>query len=107
MRGLYTALLFVLLAIMAFCLGILTERGYALDPISVEMRPVVMEAQKADIQASVNETGRYVASKNGTKYHLASCPGARTIAEANKVWFDTKETAESAGYAPASNCPGI
>ena len=49
----------------------------------------------------------YVASKKGSKYHLPTCPGARTIAEGNKIWFATKEEAARAGYTPAANCKGI
>jgi hypothetical protein len=49
----------------------------------------------------------YVASKSGTKYHLPTCLGARSITEANKVWFSTKAEAEKAGYSPARNCKGI
>ncbi len=49
----------------------------------------------------------YVASKSGTKYHLPTCAGAKSISEANKVWFATKAEAEKAGYSPAGNCKGI
>jgi len=49
----------------------------------------------------------YVASKNGTKYHLPWCGSAKQIKEENKIWFATKEDAERAGYTPASNCKGI
>lgn len=51
--------------------------------------------------------GGYVASKNGTKYHLPWCGSAKQIKEENKIWFATKEEAEASGYQPASNCPGI
>ena len=51
--------------------------------------------------------GRYVASKNGTKYYLPSCSGVAKIAEANKVWFATVSAAKAAGYSPAANCPGL
>jgi hypothetical protein len=51
--------------------------------------------------------GGYVASKNGTKYHLPWCGSAKQIKEENKVWFSTKAEAEAAGYTPASNCKGI
>jgi len=51
--------------------------------------------------------GGYVASKNGTKYHLPWCSGALRIKEENKVWFQTKEEAQAQGYAPAANCKGI
>lgn len=49
----------------------------------------------------------FVASKNGTKYHYPWCSGAQSIKEENKIWFDTKEEAEKAGYTPASNCKGL
>ncbi len=49
----------------------------------------------------------YVGSKNSTKYHLPWCAGAKRIAEANQVWFASKEEAHQAGYTPAANCPGI
>jgi capsule polysaccharide export protein KpsE/RkpR len=52
-------------------------------------------------------TNTYVASKNGTKYHLITCPGAKQIKEENKIYFSTKEEALRAGYTPASNCKGI
>lgn len=56
---------------------------------------------------SQNGEGIYVASKNGTKYHLPSCSGAKRIKEENKVWFNSKAEAEQAGYEPAKNCKGI
>jgi len=52
-------------------------------------------------------TGEYVASKNGTAYHLPWCGGAARIKEENKVWFATKTEAEAAGYKPAANCKGL
>ena len=51
--------------------------------------------------------GAYVGSKNSNKFHLPTCPGAKTISDANKIWFQTKEEAIAKGYVPASNCKGI
>ena len=51
--------------------------------------------------------GKYVASKKGTAYHYPWCPGAKQIKEENKIYFDTKEEAEKAGYKPAGNCEGL
>lgn len=51
--------------------------------------------------------GKYVASKNGKKYYLPTCSGAKSISEANKIWFSAKEEAEKAGYAPSAACKGI
>jgi hypothetical protein len=54
--------------------------------------------QTAPSDATVGEK-KYVASKNGTKYHLPWCSGAAHIKEENKVWFASKEEAAAAGYA--------
>jgi hypothetical protein len=48
-----------------------------------------------------------VASKKGTKYHLLTCPGAKTIAVENKVTFPNSKAAEKAGFEPAKNCKGL
>ncbi|MCA9367941.1 deoxyribonuclease I, partial [Candidatus Kaiserbacteria bacterium] len=48
-----------------------------------------------------------IASKNGTKYHLPSCPGASQIKEANRLEFASIAQARAAGYEPAKNCPGL
>lgn len=58
-------------------------------------------------QKSQQTQDKFVASKNSSKYHLPNCPGAKRIAEHNKIWFSSKEEAESLGYEPASNCPGL
>jgi hypothetical protein len=57
--------------------------------------------------ASLPAGGQYVASRTGTKYYLPWCSTVKNIKEENKVWFASKAAAEAAGYAPASNCPGI
>ncbi len=49
----------------------------------------------------------FVASKSGKKYYLPTCSGVSRIKEENRVWFATKEDAESAGLTPATNCPGL
>lgn len=51
--------------------------------------------------------GKYVASKNGTKYYLPSCKSAKRIKEENRVWFATKEEAQAAGKTPSANCKGL
>lgn len=53
------------------------------------------------------QAGVYVASRNGTVFHLPTCSGAKRISEANKIWFATKEEALAKGYRPAANCKGL
>ncbi len=75
-------------------------------PPSLEQEKTpVLQVQTA--AAALPVEGGYVASKNGTKYHLPWCSGAKRILEENKVWFETKEAALAAGYTPAANCPGL
>lgn len=101
----------VLISLISFGAGRLTA------PASVSPEPIVFE-NGSDLQASAlpsiiddenigGEEGNYVASKNGTKYHLPWCSGAQRIKEENKIWFETREEAEKLGYSPAANCPGL
>lgn len=48
--------------------------------------------------------GSYLASRSGTKYYPVGCKSANRIKEENRIWFSNKESAENAGYEPASNC---
>ncbi len=48
--------------------------------------------------------GKFVGSKNSNKYHLPSCRWAKKIKEENKIWFQSKEEAEKAGYVPCGTC---
>lgn len=109
----------VLLALLVVAVSL---TSFALGRASTTQKQTVFEANPTEEVASVRkatESGQepgvaipgsvptergYVASKNGTKYHLPWCPGASQIKEENKLWFATKEEAEKAGYSPAANC---
>ncbi len=69
--------------------------------------PQESETNEVKEAPASSEQGKFVASKSGTKYHLPWCAGAKQIKESNKIWFESKEEAERAGYTPASNCKGI
>lgn len=56
---------------------------------------------------TVSTDGQVVASKNGTKYHFPWCSGAKTISEANKIYFNSTVEARAAEYTPAGNCKGL
>lgn len=114
-RDIYGSIVIALTSLSAFYMGRIVDLEASRPPVEFRTIPLPkapQEAVSAPIQASSAQDGgagkgKYVASRNSSKYHLAECPGARTISEANKVWFSTKEAAEAAGYAPAANCPGI
>jgi len=105
----------VLISFISFSAGRLSAPGQEKQPISIEY--AVPAAVNSAFQNIINDStlqgleerseGSYVASKNSTKYHLPDCSGAKRIAEHNKIWFVSKEEAESVGYTPAANCPGL
>ena len=71
---------------------------------------VVTYEETASVISSTDfssKDGGYVASLNGSVYHLPWCSGAERIKEENKIWFNSKEEAERAGYRPAQNCKGL
>ena len=55
-------------------------------------------------QNSNNISGNYFASKIGHKYYSVGCTGGTTIKDTNKVWFNTEEEAQKAGYGLSSSC---
>lgn len=104
------AAILVLSCGVSFGLGMLTEReGGKGTGFSIEYPAGALGAAvgAAGAPVATPEGAQYVASKNGTKYHALWCSGAKTISEANKIWFSTKEEAEARGYTPAANCKGI
>jgi hypothetical protein len=130
-RDYFIGVLVVVVAFLSFGLGRLSglavnregvricgvgEESPASLPKSEAPRAVITPVTAPTLKASageaplntdpVTEEG-YVASKNGTKYHLPWCSGAQRIKEENKIWFKTKAEAQAAGYEPAANCKGI
>jgi len=105
---LYVVFIIVLVSFASFGLGRLSVK----TDVSNTIYPSITSAQVAlpEISASnieVSEEKYYIASKNGTVYHLPWCPGAGRIKDENKIWFESKEDAENAGYRPAANCKGL
>lgn len=117
-------------AVAGFGLGMLSERqmnaekgsGFWIEQVA-SSSPAVLGAAVAGATASAIATkasegtaesisapmavGKYVASKNGTKYYLPTCSGAKRIKDENKVWFATVEEARASGRTPSSACKGI
>ena len=100
----------ILVALISFGIGRLTAPKTEpiqiknLEKASVEDLKIPEEKQES---SEINYQGKVVGSKNSDKYHLPDCPGAKQIAEKNKIWFDSIEEAKKAGYKPAGNCPGL
>ena len=125
-NNLYIVLIIILVAFGSFGLGRLSKVEEKKESISIEYPsdlPAQTELQKTSLSATQTTTNGYsvdqtqqsaltgkkafVASKNGSKYHFPWCPGAKQMKEENKIWFSTREEAESAGYSKAANCKGL
>jgi len=117
--GAIYSLILILTATGSFGLGMVVERdmrpsglnagGFWVEEVhgTSTLPASVQSAVAPAVEPTVTAGGQYVASKNGTRYYLPWCGGAKQINEENKVWFITKEDAERAGYTPAKNCKGI
>lgn len=109
-QDLFIIITIILVALISFGIGRLTAPKTEpiqiknLEKASVEDLIVPVQEQRS---SEINYQGKVVGSKNSDKYHLSDCPGAKQISEQNKVWFDSIEAAEKAGYKPAGNCPGL
>lgn len=112
----FTTALIVLVGVTAFGLGRASvvdfgpsgeDLGATVVQDGVEVQESDAEKEGMTVETIEKDLGTYVASKNGTRYHFPWCSGAQNIKEENKVWFDTKEAAEAAGYTPAKNCKGL
>jgi hypothetical protein len=113
-RNAFLTAFIVLVAFLSFGLGRLSGLETVRKDIEVKFPEKEISAvgasfltDSAQFSFSQKTSGKYIASKNGTKYYLVSCASAKRIGEKNKVWFDTKTEAETAGYLPAANCKGL
>jgi hypothetical protein len=75
--------------------SITTETASSTNPVTIG----------STSRSKSTETAKmFVASKSGNAYYLPTCATAQRIADKNKIWFESKEAAEKAGYLPAKNC---
>jgi len=100
-------LIIILVALASFGLGRLSKIEENREPIRIENTTTVLNSQENTLQVKQPQSGLLVASKSGKKYHYPWCSGAKRISEKNKIYFNSAEEAEKAGYEPAANCKGL
>jgi hypothetical protein len=116
-KDIFVILIVVLASLGSFELGRLSmsSRSEGLkieytDPEGVSGQNQAANALYADESAdtatptSNKVKGEYFASSRGTKYYPVGCSAGQTIKESNRVWFETREEAEHAGYELSSSC---
>jgi len=106
----FYTLLIVMVSVLSFGLGRLSmhsESQIQQPRIVLTEQPaavVVSETSQPTQKKPADTTQQLVASKNGTKYHLLTCPGVKQMKEENKIYFNSEAEARAAGYTPAANC---
>lgn len=93
----FIAILIALIGFCAFALGWIARGEQDQHQVRTEKIPF----------SNAETAGLFVGSVNSDKYHYRWCAGGERISSENKVFFDSEEAAQSAGYQPASNCPGL
>lgn len=99
-------IIIILVGLGSFGLGRLSKKA------KNESLRVEYTANEANIIKSTNkpqnnlEQSRktFFASNRGSKYYSISCSGGKTIKQENRVYFNTREEAEIAGYELSSSC---
>lgn len=115
---LFYGLVVILIGIASFGLGRASSFETAqIEPVIQMIEPITLTANAVATNPSTAAQGSspqaidsqkpFLASKNGTRYYLSSCSGAKRIKSENIIYFSTREAAESAGYTKAINCAGL
>jgi len=95
------------------------KKAAAISPVTLSCAPDVLseltipvstfasgKVSASNLSASATTqsvaTGKYVGSKNGTKYYSPGCAAANRIKTENKVWFESAEDATLQGYTRGS-----
>ncbi|TSC55111.1 MAG: Uncharacterized protein LiPW30_577 [Parcubacteria group bacterium LiPW_30] len=104
-KDIFTILTIILVAFASFGLGRLSKIEETKTPVTITGNGEIGEISNFN-NITAGEK-RFVASRNGKKYFLEWCSGAKTISPQNKITFSSEEEAKNAGYTPAANCPGL
>ncbi len=117
-RDLYVVLLIILVGVGSFGLGRLSKISQNKEPIKItydanlagaagEQTPQqagIRSDKKEPLAAEISGSHSFVASKRGKKYYDIDCEAAKSLKEENKIYFDTEEQAQKAGYSASSSC---
>lgn len=74
----------------------------ALVPVATTSTGVPNAAPSSGSTSSAGKT--IVASSKGTKYYFTWCSGAKSLSEANKIYFTTEAEAQAVGLTKSSTC---
>jgi len=112
-KDIMTVIIVILVGLGSFGLGRLSKNSPN-EGLKIEYRDQGGNAIKAvnqaeftpqihEIDTAINGKN-FFASNRGTKYYSLGCSAGKTIKQENRIYFDTKEEAEKAGYTLSTSC---
>ena len=114
-KDVLTVIIIILVGLISFELGRLSKENRSSNlkieypapitgPQGVEQEASAISAVN-NLEASLPTASKnFFASKKGKKYYSLSCSAGKSIKQENRVYFETREGAEKAGYALSSSC---
>lgn len=109
-KDILVIIIVILVGLGSFELGRLSKENSAASGLKIEY-PNQTEEQTTSLvlpeknfsTASPSDKN-FFASSRGTKYYSIGCSAGKTIKQANRIYFATREEAETAGYELSSAC---
>lgn len=111
-----TIIIVILVGLFSFGLGRLSKAGDMSSGLRIEYQDqasnVISGAEnaleslaykKSNTNTLIQEKS-FFASNRGQKYYPTNCSAGKSIKLANRVYFDTREEAESKGYELSDSC---
>ncbi|MEK7069408.1 MAG: Ada metal-binding domain-containing protein [Patescibacteria group bacterium] len=106
-KDILTIIIIILVGLGSFGLGRLSKEPKN-DGLRVEYAGdganVIKAINEPKTDLNQNNNGIFFASNKGSKYYSLGCSAGKTIKQENRVYFNTREEAERAGYALSSSC---
>lgn len=107
-KDILIVIIVILVGLGSFELGRLSKAGNS-PGIKVEYPDQATQNDSGLVLgAEANKTNvsqkKFFASSRGKKYYPVDCSAGQTIKESNRLWFSTREEAESAGFELSSSC---
>ncbi len=106
-KDILTVIIIILVGLGSFGLGRISNssnKGIQVEYKGSELSSNALQALEFS-EKTVNTEGRnFFGSSRGTKYYPANCGAGKSLKAENRVYFDTKEEAEKAGYEMSSSC---
>lgn len=111
-KDILVILIIILVGLGSFELGRLSNKS---ESTGVKITyPEALEGQASSIQAlspiksntktSSSQSGNFFASSKGNKYYSIGCSAGKTIKQENRIYFQTSDQAETAGYSLSTSC---